>query len=68
MGECNTQLAVACNFAAIRLYSRDTWNCVLVTGHTATVHCLATCPGDTSTMASGGKDREVRVWKVKQDR
>ena len=41
---------------------------MLVTGHTATVLCLATCPGDTSTMASGGKVREVRVWKVEQDR
>jgi len=68
MGESNTHLAVACNSPAIRLYSRDTWNCVLATGHTDTVLCLATCPGDTSIMASGGKDREVRVWRLEQDR
>ena len=37
MGECNIQLAVACSSPAIRLYSRCTWNCLLVTGHTATV-------------------------------
>ena len=68
MGNTNTHLSVACNSPAIRLYSRDTWNCVLATGHTDKVLCLATCPGDTSIMASGGKDKEVRVWRLKQDR
>ena len=68
MGECNIQLAVACSSPAIRLYIRGTWNCVLVTGHTATVLYLATCPGDTSTMARGGKEREGRPWKVEKDR
>ena len=32
--------------------------------HSDTVLCLATCPGVTSIMASGGKDREVRVWRL----
>ena len=25
-------------------------------------------PGDTSIMASGGNDREMRVWRLEQDR
>ena len=33
-----------------------------------TVLYLATWPGDTFTMASGGKEREVRPWKVEKDR
>ena len=36
--------------------------------HSDTVLCLATCPWVTSIMASGGKDREVRVWRLEQDR
>ena len=35
---------------------------------TDNVLCLATYPGDTSIMASEGKDREVRVWRLEQDR
>ena len=35
---------------------------------TDNVLCLATYPGDTSIMASGGKDREMRVWRLEQDR
>ena len=35
---------------------------------TNNVLCLATYPGDTSIMASGGKDREMRVWRLEQDR
>ena len=66
MGETNTHLAAACNSPIIRLYSRDTWNCEMANGHTDTVLCLATCPGDTSLMASGGRDREVRVWRLEQ--
>eukprot|EP00092_Neocalanus_flemingeri_P090038 GFUD01114021.1.p1 GENE.GFUD01114021.1~~GFUD01114021.1.p1 ORF type:complete len:465 (-),score=190.35 GFUD01114021.1:10-1404(-) len=68
MGETNTHLAVACNSPAIRLYNRDTWNCVLATGHLDTVLCLATCSEDTTLLASGGKDREVRIWRLEQDR
>ena len=55
---------MACNYPAIRLYSSNTWNCVLATGDTDTLLCLDTCPGDTSIMASGGTDREARVWMI----
>ena len=67
MAESSTHiasLAVACNSTAIRLYRSNTWNCVLATGDTDTVLCLETCPGDSSSMASGGKDREARVWMI----
>jgi len=67
MGKTSTHLAVACNSPAIRLYNRTSWNCVLATGHTDTVLCLATCQDDTTILASGSKDNEVRVWRLEQD-
>ena len=54
--------------AHVSIISKVPHFCVLATGHTDTVLCLATCPGDTFIMASGGKDREVRVWRLEQDR
>ena len=57
-------ITVACNSPATRLYSGNTWNCVLATGYLHCVPGLATYPGDTSIMASGGKDREARVWRL----
>jgi len=68
MGEHSTHLAVACNSPLVRLYNRATWSCVLATGHTDTVLCLATCPTDPTILASGGKDNEVRVWRLVENR
>ena len=62
------QHPTGCSLQLPRYQAVQPWNCLLVTGHTPTVLFLATGPGDTSTMASGGKEREVRPWKVEKDR
>jgi len=67
MGEAGSHLAVACNSSSLRLYCKASWDCSLAPGHTDTVLCLANSPTDPMILASGSKDKEVRIWKLDID-
>ena len=44
------------------------FSCSLVSGHQDTVLCLSASPLDCNVLVSGGKDREIRVWRLEDDR
>merc|ERR1719234_2222805 len=64
LGVDGSHLVLACNSPALRLYDTSTWSCHLASGHQDTVLALATCQTDHNLLASGSKDRQVRVWKL----
>ncbi|XP_023345007.1 transducin beta-like protein 3 [Eurytemora carolleeae] len=63
----SSHMAVACNSPFIRLYKVPEYTCTLLHGHKDTVLCLAVSTQDPTLLASGGKDREVRIWRLKAD-
>ena len=67
LGEASSHLVLACNSPSLRLYTVASWRCSLASGHRDTVLCLATCPRDPSLLATGSKDREVRLWRLEGD-
>ena len=68
LGPSSSHLVLASNSPALRLYDTSTWTCALAPGHRDTVLCLATCPFDPLLLASGSKDKEVRVWRLEDQR
>jgi len=67
MGKDQSHLVVACNSPSLRLYRVSSWKCHLVPGHSDTVMTLAVAATDPAMVASGGKDKEIRVWRLEDD-
>jgi len=64
LGAEKSHLVLACNSPALRLYETSSWTCHLASGHKDTVLALAVSQADPDLLASGSKDRQVRVWRL----
>jgi len=64
VGTNSSHLIVACNSPFIRLYKVSDYSCSLVRGHSDTVMCVSVSSMDPNLLCSGGKDREIRVWRL----
>jgi len=67
LGGNREYLVVACNSPALRQYKVPEFSCSLVAGHTDTVLCLSVSQLDKNVLASGSKDREIRIWRLQDD-
>ena len=62
-------LAAAGNDSTVTLWNlRSRKRLRVLKGHGATVYCLAFRPGQSSFLASGGRDRQILLWDLKRDR
>ncbi|KAI9311096.1 WD40-repeat-containing domain protein [Dichotomocladium elegans] len=66
VGPEDTHLAAATNSEHLRVYNVETQDCDLVYGHKDMIICLDRST-DGLVLATGSKDRTVRLWKVDVD-
>uniref|UniRef100_A0A0M3K9D4 WD_REPEATS_REGION domain-containing protein n=1 Tax=Anisakis simplex TaxID=6269 RepID=A0A0M3K9D4_ANISI len=57
-------MMVAANSPEIRMYSTQTWECHLISGHTESILSVISAPWDTSVFATSSKDNSFIVWKL----
>lgn len=62
----DSHLAVAANSSLIRVYSTSENDARLLSGHSGMLLCLNQCAGG-KLMASGSKDKSVRLWSFDDD-
>jgi len=67
VGADDSHLVVTCNSSTLRVYKVADYSCVLVRGHKDTVMCVRKSSLDPDIVCTGGKDREIKVWRLVGD-
>lgn len=67
IGTNDSHLVVATNSIQLRIYTRKTFSCQLLTGHTALVLALAKHPTQSNIFASSSHDNSIIMWCLTED-